>query len=172
MKPERILLGLWLTALITGCGYYSFKGNLPRDVHDIEVRLFDNETIEADIDMDLEELLSQRFEEEHILPLAAGNQADSYLAGKILKVQDLPYTYDENENVKSYRLVVDVAARWYDKNKRETLFDKRFHEFEVYYSAVENSRLDPENRVDRHQAYERVLHKIVDDIVEAMTARW
>ncbi len=169
-KAGTLIGALFL--LLVGCGYYSFKGNLPPHLHDIEVKLFENQTIEPDIDMDLEEQLSRRFEEERILPLAAGEQADSYLAGKILKAQDLPYTYDENEKVKSYRLVVDVEVSWFDKVQQKVLFDKRFHEFDVYYSDLENSRLAPENRVERTQAYQNVLQKIVDDIIEAMTARW
>jgi outer membrane lipopolysaccharide assembly protein LptE/RlpB len=100
-------LGLALLAVgLAGCGY-SFRGNLPDHIKTVAVPMFTNKTTEPGI----ENLLTSAVVEAY-----ASN-------GRLRVVQSI--AFDNQANVRQYRLVVTMNLRLRDVRKNETLFDQQ-----------------------------------------------
>ncbi len=156
--PELIAL-----LLLTGC-MYSFKGSLPPDIKSVAIPLFENQTAEYRINETITDLLTQQFLQEGVLRVADEKTADSVLDGTVTRIDDSPLTYDAAEQVKEYKVTIDLKIQWYDKVQDKTLLDRSFSGWGSYDANQAN--------VTREDGIQEAISKITDDIINAITANW
>ncbi|NQV14162.1 hypothetical protein HQ531_01795, partial [bacterium] len=130
-KFKHILPALLVLA---GCGIYSFKGSIPDHLTDIELVTFKNLTTEFAVESDIEKALTERMLNEQLLPLSAKELPDSHIEGKINSISDVPYSFDELENILEYRLEFRGEVIWYDRVRDSELFKKNYTVFGTYFS--------------------------------------
>jgi len=172
ISPKQIRILLLGLVLLQGCGIYSFKGSIPDHLSDLELNTFQNLTTEFAVENDIEEALTDRLLKEQLLPLSAKSKPDSYIEGKISSITDKPNSFDENENILEYRLEFKGEIIWYDNLRDAQLFKKNYTVFGVYFSEDENATRSEDEKLERADAYEEAIEKLVDLIVESMTEEW
>ena len=172
MALRKILDLFIILSFLTGCGVYSFKGSIPDHLHDVELVTFRNLTTEFAVETDIEEALTNRLLNEQLLPLSRKEIPDSRIEGKITTIKDVPNSFDESENILDYRLEFKGEVTWYDVVRDEPLFNKKFVVFGTYFSEDENAKRAPSEQVERADAYQEAIDKLIDLIVESMTEEW
>ena len=168
-KKIRIIL---LTVLLGSCGIYSFKGSIPEHLGDVELVTFKNLTTEFAVETDVAQALTDRMLNEQLLPLSAKESPDSHIEGTIARIQDKPNVFDEDENVLEYRLEFSGEIIWYDHLHEKEIFKKNYRVFGTYFSEDENAKRSDAEQLEREDAYEEAIEKLVDLIVESMTEEW
>lgn len=158
--------------VLVGCGIYSFKGSIPDHLHDLELITFKNLTTEFAVETDIEEALTERMLNEQLLPLSAKESPDSHIEGKINSITDKPNSFDENENILEYRLEFRGEVIWYDHLRDFELFKKNYVVFGTYFSEDENANRSEAEQLQREDAYDEAIEKLIDLIIESMTEEW
>ncbi len=169
---KRISQFLPALLVLLGCGIYSFKGSIPDHLHDLELITFKNLTTEFAVETDIEEALTERMLNEQLLPLSAKETPDSHIEGKINSITDKPNSFDENENILEYRLELRGEVIWYDHLRDLQLFKKNYVVFGTYFSEDENAKRSDAEQLQREDAYEEAIEKLIDLIIESMTEEW
>ena len=158
--------------LLAGCGIYSFKGSIPDHLHDVELVTFKNLTTEFAVETDIEEALTDRMLNEQLLSLSAKENPDSHIEGKINSISDKPNSFDENENILEYRLEFRGEIIWYDHVRETEIFNKKYTVFGTYFSEDENAKRSDDEKIEREDAYDETIEKLIDFIIESMTEEW
>ena len=169
---NRTIVLLIQILVLAGCGIYSFRGSIPDHLSDIEIRTFENRTTEFAVESDVEEALTERMLNERLLPLATTNEPDSYLEGTIERITDKPSNWDENENVLEFRLEFAGQVVWYDQQRGQELYSKRYTVFGTYFSDTKNAGLADSDQRTRETAYDQGIEELIDFIIESMTEEW
>lgn len=172
MRTRSAVLVLVILSFYAGCGFYSFKGTIPAHLKSLRIDALENRTAEFNIDQDLDNALNNRLLQNRLLPLTSSPEADSHIEGVITALEDVPSTFDKNENVLEYRLLLKGQVTWTDDTTNKPLYEKNFNEYGSYYSEIENAKLTPDAQRTREDAKEEAIRKFVDRIVESMTEGW
>ena len=118
-------LGLALLAVsLAGCGY-SFRGNLPDHIKTVAVPIFTNKTAEPGIENFLTSAVVEAYASNGRLRVVKPDEADAILDGEVTGYSVLSIAFDNQANVRQYRLVVTMNLRLRDVRKNETLFDQQ-----------------------------------------------
>lgn len=169
---QRNLNALALILLLGSCGIYSFKGSIPDHLNDVQLETFRNLTTEFAVETDIDQAITERLLNEKLLPLSAKEIPDSHIEGTIGSIADKPNVFDDDENILEYRLEFTGEIIWYDHIQEKQLFKKNYRVFGTYFSEDENAVRSDAEQLEREDAYEEAIDKLVDLIVESMTEEW
>lgn len=172
MALQKNLSALLLILLLGSCGIYSFKGSIPEHLTDVQLETFRNLTTEFAVESDIDQAITDRLLNEKLLPLSAKETPDSHIEGTIASITDKPNVFDDDENILEYRLEFTGEIIWYDHIHEKQLFKKNYRVFGTYFSEDENAVRSDAEQLEREDAYEEALEKLVDLIVESMTEEW
>lgn len=175
MKPLKRVVKCVIPLLLTtftilpilsgGCYYYSTSGSLPVHIKRIAIPLFQNETLEYGIDEELTDAVIDAFMADNTLTIRDRNYADCIILGRIVEVRDEPFTYDEQENVQSYKFRLFVAIRCEDLRKHRVLWEEEYMEAWGIYLA-------PGLPEQREEGITMAIEKLATDIVNKTIAGW
>ena len=147
-----------------GCGPYSFSGSsIPSHIKSVAIPIFENETAEFGIKEKVTDALLENFISENILKISDKKNADSIIRGTIMKITDVPFTFDENEIVQEYRVTIYLNLVWHDQVKDNDLFDGKINGWGVYPA---NS---PEERDD---GIEKAIERLISEITNKTLSGW
>jgi len=118
---RRALAALALAVLVGGCGY-SVHGTLPGDVKTIAVPIFQNLTREPAVEGLITRAVVEAFSTNGRLKVVPSSEADAVLDGEVVAYNVFSIAFDQNSNVRQYRLVVSVNLQLRDRRKNEVLF--------------------------------------------------
>ncbi len=118
-------LALALLAVgFAGCGY-SFRGNLPDHIKTVAVPLFTNKTAEPAVETFLTSAVVEAFASNGRLRVVKPEEADAILNGEVVGYSVMSIAFDNQANVRQYRLVVTMNLRLRDVRKNSTLFEQQ-----------------------------------------------
>jgi hypothetical protein len=188
MKNRKIYKILWVATVFitTACAYYSMAGSIPPHINSIAIPLLDNQTSEFGIAENITDDLTDKFLEENILKIEDESEATSILRGTIVKVEDAPYTFSEDEAVKEFRLKIYLDIEWYDVRNEAVLLKKQFSGWGAYgltgdisNDGVDNDGdglIDTEDNDEfgepRSFATNIAVTKIAEDILNDILTSW
>jgi outer membrane lipopolysaccharide assembly protein LptE/RlpB len=113
-----------LTALLTGgCGY-TVGGTLPPHIQTIAVPIFRNSTREPAVESLITRAVVEAFSTNGRLKVVSSSQADAVLDGEITGYSIASIAFDQDANVRLYRLVVTVNLRMRDVRRNAVLFEQ------------------------------------------------
>jgi outer membrane lipopolysaccharide assembly protein LptE/RlpB len=118
---RRALATLALAVLVSGCGY-SVNGTLPADVKTIAVPIFQNLTRQPAVEGLITRAVVEAFSTNGRLRVVPASEADAVLDGEVAGYSVFSIAFDQNSNVRQYRLVVSVNLQLRDRRKNEILF--------------------------------------------------
>ncbi len=154
-----------IACFLLSCGLYSFSGSsLPANLETIAVPLFEDQTSEFQIKEKLTDAVITEITRDNSLKIADVNSADLIVYGKIITISDQAYTYDENEQVESYRVYITVDIEVKDVKKVTNMWKERLRQWGEY-------SIDP--AVDaRQDGIQIALDKIAEDILNKTVSGW
>lgn len=163
MRFNNFLIAAVCAAAV-GCGPYSFSGSsIPSHIKSVAIPIFENETAEFGIKEKVTDALLENFISENILKISDKKNADSIIRGTIMKITDVPFTFDENEIVQEYRVTIYLNLVWHDQVKDNDLFDGKINGWGVYPA---NS---PEERDD---GIEKAIERLITEITNKTLSGW
>ncbi|HDR05151.1 MAG TPA: hypothetical protein ENN84_07905 [Candidatus Marinimicrobia bacterium] len=171
-NSSRYLL-LSFLLFINGCGIYSVRpGTIPTHIKSIAVSPVINETAEFAIAEDMTGRLLNQLLTENLLPVTDENAANSIIYVIIKSLDDRPYTFDEQEMVKEYKLTINADFTWYDALNQTELMKSPVSQWSAYYSENYNSQFSPDDQRVRENALDETMTKIAEDIILKLTSDW
>ncbi len=132
---RNTLQGLALVAgltVLTGCGY-SAQSTLDPQYQTIAVSPFFDETREYDLQAPLTNAVTRKFIHDTRLDVVHPDKADLLLEGVILDYRLKGLTYDRNDDVTQYLLVITAGVRVTDLRNGEVLWEEQVMAGETSY---------------------------------------
>jgi len=163
----RILLKkipLFALLLVFSCSPYSFSGSsVPAHIKTIAIPLLENNTAEFGLTEQVTDALLDDFIKENILQIVDQKDSDSVMRGTILKVSDVPYTFDENEEVQEFRVTISATIVWYDTINQVNLFKGNIKGWGVYAAST------PEDRIE---GLDDAVERLVTEVLNQTLSGW
>lgn len=128
----RAALALTAGAALAGCGYTT-QSSLAPEYQTIAVSPFYDKTREYDLQAPLTNAITRKFINDSRLQVVDADQADLLLEGVILNYQLKGLTYDQNDEVTQYLLVITAGVRLTDLEKGEVLWEEEIMSGETSY---------------------------------------
>ncbi len=157
---------LALTALVFLGGCYSFRGQTAGAVKVIAVPTFENESTEFGLAERVTEELVTAFQREGVLRIASTDQADAVLQGRIVRVEDLPYTARSTGEiqVEEYRFSMTCQVVMINAQTQEEIWSQPFTAWAIYpyTGSLEN----------RDQAIQEAVGKLEQDLLNRIVGSW
>lgn len=159
-----VIIGGTFILLQSSCGFYSFSGSLPPHLKTIAIPLFEDRTAEFGIKEELTDALIDEFTKDNTLKIADRSNADLFLQGTIVSVDDRAGAYDQRERVQDVRVYVTVKVKCEDMVKRAALWEERLTQWGTY---------DPSLGPDaRSEGIAEAIEKLTLDILNKTVAGW
>ena len=114
---------LVLSTLLGGCGY-TVHGTLPSHIKTVAVPIFQNRTAEPAIEGFITRAVVEAFSTNGRLQVVGRDKADAVLDGEIIGFSVTSIAFDQDANVRQYRLVVAVNLRMRDIRRNTVLFQQ------------------------------------------------
>ncbi|MDR1396495.1 MAG: LPS assembly lipoprotein LptE [Desulfarculales bacterium] len=121
---RRLLLCLFLSLLVAGCGY-SFRhnrSNLPEDIKTISIPMFSNMTNEIRLEAIVTEQMRYQFTQSRILKMVPEAEADVVLIGSIIGVYADDVSLTEWMHSSQRRVSITISARLLRAGSGEVLY--------------------------------------------------
>ncbi len=141
MKPLGALaVAVIIAALTGGCGYTT-RSALDPGFQTIHVKPFQNRSQEYDFQAPLTNAVTRKFLHDGRLRVVNEDRADLVLEGVILDYQLRGLTFDQDDNVSQFILVVAAAARVIDQETGEVVWqDEQLTGETSYYTLATGQR--------------------------------
>jgi outer membrane lipopolysaccharide assembly protein LptE/RlpB len=120
---RRLGLLLLLGVTLGGCGY-TVHGTLPSHINTVAVPIFRNRTVEPAIEGFITRAVVEAFSTNGRLKVVGTDRADAILDGEITSYSIASIAFDQNSNVRQYRLVITVNLRMRDVRSNTLLFQQ------------------------------------------------
>ncbi len=118
-------LGLALLALgLAGCGY-SFRGTLPDHIKTVAVPVFTNRTAEPAVENWLTSAVVEAYATNGRLRVVKTQEADAILDGEVVGYSVQSIAFDNQANVRVYRLLVTMNIKLRDVRRNSVLFEQQ-----------------------------------------------
>jgi outer membrane lipopolysaccharide assembly protein LptE/RlpB len=118
-------LALALLALgLTGCGY-SFRGDLPDHIKTVAVPVFTNRTAEPAVENWLTSAVVEAYATNGRLRVVKTQEADAILDGEVVGYSVQSIAFDNQANVRVYRLLVTMNIKLRDVRRNSVLFEQQ-----------------------------------------------
>jgi outer membrane lipopolysaccharide assembly protein LptE/RlpB len=118
----RALL-LTVAVLGGGCGY-TVRGTLPSHIKTVAVPVFRNNTSEPAIEGFITRAVVEAFSTNGRLKVVGSDKADAVLDGEITGYNVYSIAFDQNSNVRQYRLAVTLNLKMRDVRQNSVLFQQ------------------------------------------------
>jgi outer membrane lipopolysaccharide assembly protein LptE/RlpB len=118
---------LGLVPLVLGlaaCGY-SFRGNLPEHIKTVAVPLFTNRTAEPGVETSLTSAVVEAYASNGRLRVVKPEEADAILDGEVVGYSVQSIAFDNQANVRLYRLLVTMNLKLRDVRRNTVLFEQK-----------------------------------------------
>lgn len=125
-----LLLGILLAA--TGCGY-SAKSTLDPKYQTVHVSAFYDESPQYDLQAPLSNALIRKFINDNRLEVTDEQNADLLIEGKILNYSLRGLTYDQNDEVTQFLVVITASVRVTDTETNQVLWQEALMSGETSY---------------------------------------
>ncbi|MCK4329232.1 hypothetical protein KAX02_05265 [candidate division WOR-3 bacterium] len=122
-----------LPILLSGC-IYSFRGFTVVEYDSITIVQFNNQTIRYGLeDIFYQNTIDEFIRDGRIKLVESGGE--TVLSVDITNYVNQPFTYDENENIKDYRIDVELSLS-FQKGNGEGIWEKTLREWITYESSL------------------------------------
>lgn len=127
------------------------------------VPLFENQTREYGIRESLTQKVVDVYVQDNTFKVVNEKIADSILSGIITRYLREAHTFDENENVKEYKVRIFVKVVLEETKKKKIIWEEENLEGWGIYSATDETE---------DEGKEKALQKLAEDIVNRTVKGW
>ena len=166
-KLKHIFLLVFVSAIIAGCGVYSFTGADVGNATTYQVNFFKNNApiVEPGIDRDFTQELQDLILNQTSLDLV-NNNGDLVYEGEIVEYYIAPITATSQSTAAQNRLTIGINVRFFNTLEPEKDFEQRFSFYFDYTGGTQltGSQLD--------DAIAVIYERITQDIFNKSLANW
>lgn len=158
------LFVLILSLIFAGCSY-SFSGANLGGLKTVAVPVFDNITSEPGIRERVTNELVRAIIDDNNLKIADLKLADAVIAGKITKIDDLPFTFEgsgNNFSTTDYKITITTAIRFENRKEKKIVWEESITGWGRYTLQGEKRRNDGIDEAIK-MITQNVLNKVVSD---------
>ncbi|MCK4235001.1 LptE family protein [candidate division WOR-3 bacterium] len=151
-----------LLLFLNSCCTYSFSG-ISTGIKSISIPIFDNESLKYGLEDTFTKAVTDAFIEDNRLKIVDEKTADAILFVTINTFERTPYSYDESENVKEYKIKITAKINLQESGTEEEVFKaNNFSEWATYYPLTEVE----EDGIDK------VAKKFSEKILRSILESW
>jgi hypothetical protein len=133
---------------------------MARDIHSIAIPVFENKTIKFGLEETFTKSVIDAFIQDNRMKVLDKESAESILLGEITTYTREPFSYDDQEHVKDYKIVVGMKLTYKDKEGK-ALSDKQVTDWYLYSSEE-----------TEEQGIDGLCKKFANDIVRGILEGW
>ena len=165
MGYRKIIIPL-LFLILSGCGYYSFKGALPPELKTIYIENFQTNVAFYNVEQNLTFAVENAFLMENVLQIVNNKEeADLILKGKIVNIDWDTYTVEEGASqAKEDKLNVTVSVDCYRTDLKKSLWKKKWDRFSLLDVGA--------GQAETEDALLIIIEQMSEDIVLYTVAVW
>lgn len=176
-RQKNLLIPFFLLIIIcvcyfSGCFHYSFSGAMTGDIRTVSIPLFENQTAEYGFVERITDDLILVFQKDNTLKIVDESDADAILRGTLIRVEDVPYTYEgegegesANFSVGEYKLTLVVNLEYYNQKKGEVIWTQKVEGWGTY----EHITGSPD---EREAGFTEAIEKMNQDILNLTVSGW
>ncbi len=109
--------------LVSGC-FYSVRTSVPGHIKTIAIPVFQNKSLQAAIENDLTQIVTDRFRESNQLTLSEVRSADSVLEATITGYDNKVYRFNDREQAQEYIVTMTLSVTVKDRVKNKDLWSQ------------------------------------------------
>ena len=156
---------LFILLIISGCGYYSFKGALPSHIKTAAIPLFENNTEYPNVRDDLTNMVVDAFIADNSLAITDESNADLIISGTIVDIPSPKASLVRvGEQVEEFHVTVKVKVKCEDVKNNKVLWEKSLSEYGIMSGLSDDE--------EREIAITAALEKITEDILNNTLGYW
>lgn len=160
------VFGMFLSGILTltlySCCTYSFSG-VSSGIGSMAIPIFENESLKYGLEETFTRAVTDAFIEDNRIKIEDQKAADSVLKITIKSFERIPYSYDESENVKEYKISISANILLQEKESEEEIYSaNNFSEWATYY---------PETEVEE-DGIEKVAKEFSEKILRNILETW
>ena len=163
-RYRKILLLIFVAALLVSCGYYSFKGALPSHLKTIAIPIFVDQSAYPGVQEKVTDKITNAFIVDNTLKLVDESKADVLLNGTIQSVTQKVATVQSGEQVSEYQMYVTVKVVCEDVKLSKKMYEKVFRQYGVMSSQADQDEKD--------QAIDDAIELITEDVLNTTLGGW
>ena len=166
-KIKQIAAFLICSAVLIGCGAYSFTGGSTGDAKTIQIDFFPNQAplIEPSLSNRFTQDLQDLFTRQTNLTLVSSG-GDLHFEGEITGYRINPISATAQQTAAQNRLTITVNVRFTNKLVEKDDFEKQFS----FYYDFEGGALPVGGVLEA--AFDDIIERITQDIFNASVAKW
>jgi len=171
-KPSRrraTLCALALGLACGACGYTTSTALLPSHLKTVAIPVFENGTIEYNLERDITDAVIARFVQDNHLKVVSERTADAVIHGRVTLYKNSVFGFSSVNRAQEYRVTITVSVIFKDQVKNREIFnDAGLTKFSNYY--VTNVPGDSaRTELDGRKA---AITKIADEILSRAVESW
>lgn len=150
-----------------GCGVYSASsGRVDQSIRRVAVEYFDNRTSEADLGIELAELVIAALQEDNTLRVVDSSTADSVIDGTVTRYFLRQASISADQQVDEYQVQIAAELTFRVKATGEAIFENR------RFNGTGNYFLDDPAGSSEASAKKAAASEIVKDILAQVVEDW
>ena len=164
-KLRRGIVVLVLTALVisvSGCGVYTFNPKGSSSIKTIAVERFENKTDQFGLTDRLTEVVIDAFIADGSMKVVSPDAADAILRATLTSYRRVPFQFDENDNVQTYKVLLDFNVSLINPSDQSEIWKEDMPQEGIYAA-------DTETEEDGQQ---RAGQRLVEAIINKTTKSW
>lgn len=167
MRIKHLFTIIFIALFFNSCKYYNFTGTGKINADSFQVNSFQNNAplVEPGIERTFTTTLQDLIQNQTSLSLT-NTDADLIYEGEIVEYRISPMTATADQRAAQNRLYVAVNVRFFNKNKPDDDFEKRFS---FYYDYDANTQL---MGASLNSAIETIYERITQDVFNESLAKW
>jgi outer membrane lipopolysaccharide assembly protein LptE/RlpB len=151
-----------LTAILAGCGVYSFSPGGKSLFESVNISQFENKTIEYQLADRLTDAVVDAFIKDNTIKVREASKADAILTGTLSGYRRDPYTYDKEDVVTEYVVKVSISVKVVKANSEDVIWEEEFFAQGVYDAIDETEEV----------GQDRAVTLLTSDIMDRTTKSW
>ncbi len=164
-KLIPIILYIVYSVAFQACGYHiSHRGSyLPVEFKTIAIPVFQNETMEPVIEETLTMGVIKGFREDARINVVNQDMADLILLGKVISFQEIPLSFDSDQNVLEYRIEATAHFDLVKGTDTKDILWKGDITVRTEYPVTEDVMF---TRAAKLQAFKELARNLADQVVD------
>lgn len=156
-----------LLPVITGCGVYSASsGRVDEAIRRVAVDYFENRTAEADLGIELAELVITALQDDNTLKVVDYPAADCVLEGTVTRYFLRQASITPDQQVDEFQIQITVELTFRVKATGKTIFEKR------RFNGTGNYFLNDPGGSSEGSAKKEAVDEIIKDILAQIVEDW
>jgi hypothetical protein len=114
-----------LLVVVAGCGYHlaGTSADIPAEARSISIRLFDNQTREAGLEVRLQRAVEDEFRRHGTLRVVPYPDGDLVLSGDIRRFATVPVAFSATDEAVQYQGVIQITTRLVERESKRVIHD-------------------------------------------------